>query len=85
MEVAIAYAGVLNCCCFITVDFATAASKDRFNTFKLSHHKKNDIGQKIPKYCRLGVFITFIPLQNHHYVAVPLNILVEIHILRTLP
>jgi hypothetical protein len=36
-------------CCYRTVDFATTASQDRFNTYKLSFHMKTNIFQKMTK------------------------------------
>jgi hypothetical protein len=53
-------------CCYITVDFATAASQNEFSTYKLSLHKKNI--HRMAKNIRL--FITF---SIHHRAVLGKN------------
>jgi hypothetical protein len=43
----LAFSSLCRWCCYITVDFATAASQNGFRTYKLSFHNKTNIIQKM--------------------------------------
>jgi hypothetical protein len=47
-------------CCYVTVDFAMAASQKGFGTFKLFRQKKTNIIQKMTNNIRLSLPSSFI-------------------------
>ena len=75
---------VFHWCCYIIVDFATAASQNGFSTYKLSLHNKTNTFQKITKNISLLSFIieqsrtrslhsTFVELCKNHFAMRPLQ------------
>jgi hypothetical protein len=52
---------VANRFCYITVDFATAASQKGFSNYKFYFHNKTNINQKIAKNIRFFYYFHLLP------------------------